>query len=57
MDYRPISYRMVNPRFTAKFWEVLQKALGIEHPQTDGQAEVKVIQKLQKPFVLNSCVT
>ena len=48
------------PRFTAKFWEALQKALGVEllmstaaHPQTDGQAEaaVKVIQKLLKPFV------
>jgi Reverse transcriptase (RNA-dependent DNA polymerase)/RNase H-like domain found in reverse transcriptase/Integrase zinc binding domain/Chromo (CHRromatin Organisation MOdifier) domain/Aspartyl protease len=50
-----------DPRFTAKFWEALQKALGVqllmstaEHPQTDGQAEaaVKVIQKLLKPFVL-----
>ena len=49
-----------DPRFTAKFWEALQKALGVEllmstaeHPQTDGQAEaaVKVIQKLLKPFV------
>jgi len=49
-----------DPRFTAKFWQALQKALGIkllmstaEHPQTDGQAEaaVKVIQKLLKPFV------
>ena len=44
-----------DPRFTAKFWEALQKALGVEllmstaeHPQTDGQAEatVKVVQKL-----------
>ena len=49
-----------DPRFTAKFWEALQKALGVEllmstaeHPQTDGQAEaaVKVIQKLLRPFV------
>ena len=49
-----------DPRFTAKFWEALQEALGVqllmstaEHPQTDGQAEaaVKVIQKLLKPFV------
>src|SRR5438045_7100625 len=44
----------------AKFWEALQKALGVQllmsttaHPQTDGQSEaaVKVIQKLLKPFV------
>ena len=50
-----------DPRFTAKFWEALQKALGVEllmstaaHPQTDGQAEaaVKIIQKMLKPFVL-----
>ena len=49
-----------DPRFTAKFWKALQKALGVEllmstaeHPQTDGQAEaaVKVVQKLLKPFV------
>jgi len=49
-----------DPKFTAKFWQALQKALGIEllmstadHPQTDGQAEaaVKVIQKLLRPFV------
>jgi hypothetical protein len=49
-----------DPRFTAKFWKALQKALGVEllmstaeHPQTDGQAEaaVKVIQKLLRPFV------
>ena len=49
-----------DPRFTAKFWEALQKALGVqllmstaEHPQTDGQAEaaVKIIQKLLKPFM------
>jgi hypothetical protein len=49
-----------DPRFTAKFWKALQKALGIQllmstaaHPQTDGQSEaaVKVIQKLLKPFV------
>src|SRR5947207_12419325 len=47
-------------RFTAKFWQALQKALGVkllmstaEHPQTDGQAEatVKTIQKMLKPFV------
>src|SRR5437667_12445920 len=49
-----------DPRFTAKFWEALQKALGVkllmstvEHPQTDGQAEatVKTIQKMLRPFV------
>jgi reverse transcriptase-like protein/integrase-like protein/gag-polyprotein putative aspartyl protease len=49
-----------DPRFTAKFWGALQKALGVkllmstaEHPQTDGQAEatVKTIQKMLKPFV------
>jgi hypothetical protein len=49
-----------DPRFTAKFWDALQKALGVQllmstaaHPQTDGQSEaaVKVIQKLLKPFV------
>ena len=35
-----------DPRFTAKFWKALQKALGVqllmstaEHPQTDGQAQ------------------
>ena len=49
-----------DPRFTAKFWEALQKALGVKplmstaaHPQTDGQAEatVKIVQKLLRPFV------
>ena len=49
-----------DPRFTAKFWDALQKALDVQllmstaaHPQTDGQSEaaVKVIQKLLKPFV------
>src|SRR5438477_9630348 len=49
-----------DPRFIAKFWEALQKALGVQllmstaaHPLTDGQSEaaVKVIQKLLKPFV------
>ncbi len=44
----------------AKFWEALQKALGVQllmstitHPQTDDQSEaaVKVIQKLLKLFV------
>src|SRR5213078_3120564 len=49
-----------DPRFTAKFWEALQKALGVkllmstaEQPQTDGQAEatVKIIQKMLRPFV------
>src|SRR5437667_8896106 len=36
-------------QFTAKFWEALQKALGIkllmsstEHPQTDGQSEATI---------------
>src|SRR5271165_6278440 len=51
-----------DPRFTAKFWKVLQEALGVEllmstaeHPQTDGQSEaaVKVIQKLLRPFVFH----
>jgi hypothetical protein len=50
-----------DPRFTAKFWKNLNKALGINllmstaaHPQTDGQSEatVKVIQKLLRPFCL-----
>src|SRR5437667_8583347 len=49
-----------DPRFTAKFWQALQKALGVKllmstagHPQTDGQAEatVKTIQKMLRPFV------
>src|SRR5438552_9159363 len=49
-----------DPRFTAKFWKALQKALGVkllmstaEHPQIDGQAEatVKIIQKMLRPFV------
>jgi hypothetical protein len=48
-----------DPRFTAKFWQALNEALGIKllmstaaHPQTDGQAEatVKIIQKLIRPF-------
>jgi transposase InsO family protein len=50
-----------DPKFTAKFWQSLNKALGINllmstssHPQTDGQSEaaVKIIQKLLRPFVL-----
>jgi hypothetical protein len=49
-----------DPRFTAKFWQALQEALGIQplmstadHPQTDGQSEaaVKIIQNLLRPFV------
>jgi hypothetical protein len=46
-----------DPRFTAKFWEALQKMKLLmstaEHPQTDGQGEaaVKVVQKLLRPFV------
>ena len=49
-----------DPRFTAKFWEVLQKALGVQllmsmtaYSQIDDQFEaaVKVIQKLLKSFV------
>jgi hypothetical protein len=50
-----------DPKFTAKFWQSLNKALGINllmstssHSQTDGQSEaaVKIIQKLLRPFVL-----
>jgi hypothetical protein len=60
MDYQPILYQIAIRVFTAKFWEALQEALGVQllmsttkHPQTDGQAEaaVKVIQKLLSPFV------
>ena len=60
MDYHRISYRIETPRFTAKFWEALQKALDMQllmsmttYPQTDGQSEavVKIIQKLLKPFM------
>ena len=49
-----------DPHFTAKFWDALQKALGVQllmsivtHPQIDGQSEVvvKIIQKLLKPFM------
>ena len=49
-----------DPKFTVKFWQSLNKALGIKlfmstlnHPQTDGQSEatVKIIQKLLRPFV------
>jgi len=50
-----------DPKFTARFWKNLNKALGVNmlmstsaHPQTDGQSEatVKIIQKLLKPFCL-----
>ena len=50
-----------DPKFTARFWKNLTKALGVDmlmstsaHPQTDGQSEatVKIIQKLLKPFCL-----
>src|SRR5438046_9756172 len=49
-----------DPRFTAKFWEALQKALGVkllmstaEHPQTDGEADTNVttIHKILRQFV------
>ena len=49
-----------DPRFTAKFWEALQKTLDVQllmsttaYPQIDDQCEaiVKVIQKLLKSFV------
>ena len=49
-----------DPKFTAKLWQSLNKALGIEllmstssHLQIDGQSEaaVKIIQKLIRPFV------
>ena len=49
-----------DPRFTSKFWEKLQAALGTKlkrstafHPQTDGQSE-RVIQILED--MLRSCV-
>src|SRR4051812_46728877 len=49
-----------DPRFTSKFWEGLQKALGTKlrlssayHPQTDGQTE-RTIQSLED--LLRACV-
>ena len=49
-----------DPRFTSRFWEKLQEALGTQlnfntsfHPQTDGQLE-RVIQILED--ILKSCV-
>jgi hypothetical protein len=50
-----------NPKFMARFWKNLTKALGVNilmstssHPQTDGQSEatVNIIQKLLKSFCL-----
>ena len=48
------------PRFTSKFWQALQEALGTElnlstahHPQTDGQSE-RTIQTLED--MLRSCI-
>ncbi|WJX12700.1 hypothetical protein P8452_03168 [Trifolium repens] len=49
-----------DPRFTSRFWESLQEALGIKlrmssayHPQTDGQSE-RTIQSLED--LLRACV-
>ena len=49
-----------DPRFTSKFWESLQVALGTKlrlssayHPQTDGQTE-RTIQSLED--LLRACV-
>ena len=49
-----------DPKFTSRFWESLQKALGTKlhmstafHPQTDGQSE-KTIQTLEE--MLRACV-
>ena len=49
-----------DPRFTSRFWESLQKALGTKlhfstafHPQTDGQSD-RTIQTLEK--MLKACV-
>ena len=49
-----------DPRFTSRFWESLQKALGTKlhfstafHPQTDGQSE-RTIQTLEE--MLRACV-
>lgn len=49
-----------DPRFTSKFWESLQVALGTKlrlsyayHPQTDGQME-RTIQSLED--LLKACV-
>ena len=48
-----------DPRFTSRFWESLQKALGTKlhfstafHPQTDGQSE-RTIQTLEE--MLRAC--
>ncbi|MCI28811.1 retrotransposon protein, partial [Trifolium medium] len=49
-----------DPRFTSRFWEGLQEALGTKlrlssayHPQTDGQSE-RTIQSLED--LLRACV-
>ena len=49
-----------DPRFTSRFWQTLQSALGSRlrmssayHPQTDGQSE-RVIQSLED--LLRTCV-
>ena len=49
-----------DPRFTSRFWESLQQALGTKlhfstafHPQTDGQSE-RTIQTLED--ILQACV-
>ena len=50
----------IDPRFTSKFWESLQRAMGtklrlsyVYHPQTDGQSE-RMIQSLED--LLGACV-
>ena len=62
-QYHGLSDNIVSDRdskFTCKFWQNLNKILGIkllmstaEYPQTNGQLEetVKIIQKLIRPFV------
>ncbi|XP_028071796.1 uncharacterized protein LOC114274131 [Camellia sinensis] len=54
-----LRYQDCDPRFTSRFWESLQEALGTElsfstafHPQTDGQSE-RTIQTLED--VLRAC--
>jgi len=50
----------IDPRFTSRFWQTLQEALGTKlrlssayHPQTDGQSE-RTIQSLED--LLRTCV-
>ena len=50
-----------DPRFTSRFWESLQKALGTKfhfstafHPQTDGQSErtIQTLEEMLKAYVI-----